>query len=73
MRIESHKGYNIVCGHIFPVEELSVGQKWMSSSGNVVTISDIQDDLVYYAWESGSHCKDSFSFQCRYCLILETY
>lgn len=73
MRIETHKGHNIVCGHIFPVGELTVGQKWMSSAGNVVTIYDIRDDLVYYVWENGSHRKDSFSFQCRYCLILETY
>ncbi len=70
MRIESHKGYNIVCGHIFPVEELSVGQKWMSSSGNIVTITNIDGCWVDYSWETGTHCKDSFSFQCRYCLIV---
>lgn len=73
MRIETHKGHNIVCGHIFSIGELAVGQKWMSSEGNVVTISDIRGDLVYYVWGNDSHCKDSFSFQCRYCLILETY
>lgn len=72
MRIETYKGCNIVCGHIFPVEDIKIGQKWMSVSGNVVTVTNINGEWVDYAWESGSHRKDSFSFQCRYFLIVES-
>ena len=75
MRIEKHHGNNIVCGHIYPASELKSGQRWQSSSGHVVTIQSIVNlDWVRYVWEENGATrhteKDSFSFQCRYCLIV---
>ena len=73
MRIENHHGNNIVCGHIYPVSELKVGQKWQDSVGSIVEIIEITDDWVIYAQCNDSpHTKSSFAFQCRYCLILST-
>ena len=70
MRIERHHGNNIVCGHIYPISEIEVGSQWQDSSGGVVTIHKIVDDwIVYSRYEQPKHEKDSFSFQCRYCLI----
>jgi hypothetical protein len=72
MRIENHQGRNIVCGHIYPLSELVVGSEWQGSSGSVVTIDAIIGEWVTYSGEhQQSHEKDSFSFQCRYCLIIK--
>ena len=75
MRDEEHFGRKIVCGHMFPVSGIVPGQKWQSSSGNIVTVQAVKGDWVEYAWTTGEghmeHEKDSFSFQCRYCLIVE--
>jgi len=71
MRIENWYGNYIVCGHIFPVNEIKPGQKWQSSSGDIVTIDSI-DNLGWVKY-SGEHQptaeKESFAFQCRYCKI----
>jgi hypothetical protein len=71
MRFEYHYNALIVCGWIFPPEEIEVGQLWQSSNGNTVRITKVDNDKVYYCWNGESHVKDSFSFQCRYCMILD--
>jgi len=79
MRIEKHHGHSIVCGHIYDVRELMIGSRWMSSSGSIVTITDIDtkgDGWITYEWqergETRRHEKMSFAFQCRYCLIVDS-
>lgn len=78
-------GHECVVRHIFKGEELEVGSRWCGDGKQIVTIDEIKiypqsdgsKDLyeVYYSWElggvKGSHHKDSFSFQCRYSLIVE--
>ena len=78
-------GHKAIVRHIFNREELKVGSRWIGSSGGIVTIDDIKiypkmdspKDWyeVYYSWNEGgekkTHNKDHFSFQCRYCLIVE--
>ena len=78
-------GHKAIVRHIFNREELKVGSRWIGSSGGIVTIDDIKiypkmdspKDWyeVYYSWDEGEekriHHKDHFSFQCRYCLIVE--
>lgn len=87
MRIEEHYGRQIVCGGMFPGLEIAKGSRWQSSSGHIVTVTEVKEFHwkykdkpqvsidVYYTWmengETKVHDKDSFSFQCRYCLILE--
>lgn len=71
MRFEYHHGSLIICGWIFPADEIEVGQLWQASSGNVVRVTRVDSNLIYYCWEGGSHVKDSFSFQCRYCMIFD--
>ena len=74
MRIENQCGNNIVCGHIFPADEIMPGQVWQASGGATVEIVSVNDGDVTYAWtEKGKrvdHTKASFAFQCRYCLIV---
>jgi len=87
MVIEEHYGNKIVCQHIFPGTEIKIGSRWQGSSGSVVEVVDIKrwdwtfqgktqlDYDVYYKWLEGGiekvNYKDSFNFQCRYCLIVE--
>jgi len=68
-------GRKLVCGHIYPLNELRVGTRWASADGTnrVVEIRGIDGEWVQYG-EYGNdrtHEKDHFSFQCRYCLIVE--
>lgn len=80
MRIEKHNGHKIVCGHIYPANEVKVGSQWMGSSGSKVTVTKKRKagelTWVSYEWKNSdgtvsTHEKDSFSFQCRYCLIVD--
>lgn len=79
-------GYNAVVRHIFKGEEIKIGQRWIAIGGYIVTIEDVkiyppehENDKpfydIYYSWyENGvkkSNDKDWFSFQCRYCLIVD--
>lgn len=81
MRIEQHFGRWIVCGHIYSAEEIVAGQVWQSSGGGTVTVEGTEkfgdQTWVTYSWitngEKMLYEKDSFSFQCRYCLVLENY
>jgi hypothetical protein len=75
MRVELHHGNYIVCGHIFPKEALKVGQKWQSSGGHIVEILEINmyDDTTWVSYynDKMKHEKDQFSFQCKYCMIVD--
>lgn len=75
MRVELQNGRHILCGHILPLERLKVGQVWAAGSGTV-TIVGIDRDWITYEWEEQGkkvwHQKDCFSFQCRYCLVLDS-
>lgn len=87
MRIENHYGKNIVCGHIFPPEEIEIGSEWQDSTGccvKVIAKQEINHEyngkinkatwISYSRHEKGAvktHEKDSFSFQCRYCLMIK--
>jgi len=75
MRVETHYGNRVVCGHIFAPEEIKIGSRWQASSGNTVTVTANNEGWITYEWiekgETRSHEKQSFAFQCRYCLIVE--
>ena len=80
MRIETVNGRKIVCGHIYPKEELAVGQRWAQADGTdrVVVIRELEhtpDGAVWVKFgEHGSdrtYEKDWFSFQTRYCRVVE--
>lgn len=80
MRIEVEHGRKIVCGHIYPKDELKVGQRWAQADGTnrVVVIRSLETDSGGNVWvqygnhgEDRTYEKDWFNFQCRYCLIVE--
>lgn len=75
MRIEVVNGRKIVCGHTYPLGELEIGQKWAPADGSdrVVEIRKIIDEWVQYGEHANDRTyeKDWFSFQCRYCRIVE--
>jgi len=75
MRIETVRGRKIVCGHIYPKDELKVGQRWAQADGadRVVEIRSIDGEWVQYGEHANDRTyeKDWFSFQCRFCLIVE--
>ena len=80
MRVEMINGRNLLCGGVVPKAELKVGQKWAPADGadRVVIIRELisyedGDINVIYGDHANdtSYEKDSFSFQCRYCLIVE--
>lgn len=78
MRVELHRGKYTLCGGILPPEKIEPGQVWQGSSGATVTVDKVEKrgelHWVTYHWfsddEFRDHDKDSFSFQCRYCLVL---
>lgn len=72
VEVDCKTGNIIVCSHIYSKEQIKVGSHWQSSSGTTVMIETVEDGWVTYSEHSGiSHTKDVFSFQCRYCLILD--
>jgi len=75
MNIQNHFGEWVICGEVFPAEFICPGQLWQGSSGSVVIVESVRDNWVVYSWiERGAkvvHSKDCFSFQCRYCLIVD--
>ena len=72
-RIENHHGHDIVCGHFYLMSELKVGQKWQSSCGSIVEITNISPAWITYTQVGGTEgMASSFAFQHRYCLILST-
>lgn len=80
MRVETINGRNLLCAGILPKTELAVGQKWAPADGTdsvvvireLISYEDGDVNVIYgnHANDS-SYEKDSFSFQCRYCLIVE--
>ena len=77
MDIEEHHGRKIVCRHIFKADEIKIGSRWQGSGGSIVEVTSV-DGLgwVEYKWndslgEVKVHEKESFAFQCRYCLIVD--
>lgn len=66
----------LLCGCILPVEAIKVGQEWASGSGTVTIVAVDDDGWVTYSWEERGELrrwnKESFAFQCRYCLVLPT-
>lgn len=77
MRVETINNRHLLCGHILHRAQLKVGQKWAPASGDnyTVTIQRIDGDWITYGWREADgykiHVKDWFSFQCRYCLVLD--
>ena len=73
MRVEKENDKYILCGVILPVRYITKGQRWSAGMHNVL-IEEVKDKWVTYSWiEQGVkkiHEKDSFNFQCRYCLVL---
>lgn len=80
MRIEKQKygqkTFDIVCGHIFPIEDLQVGTNWISSCGSICELTNInyETEEVTYIIQNGydigrSFERDYWNFQVRYCLI----
>lgn len=79
---ETRNGHKFIVGHFFKAHEIEVGSRWIGASGGIVTVEGINaygstDPLfeVVYSWEENeekkTHDKDVFSFQCRYCLIVD--
>ena len=75
-------GRRAIVRHFFKAHEIQVGSRWIGSSGGIVTVEGFNTygDTdpwieVVYSWELNgekyTHQKDAFSFQCRYCLIVE--
>jgi hypothetical protein len=75
-------GRKAIVRHIFKAHEIQVGSRWIGVSGVIVTVEGINSYgstnpwyEVVYSWEENgekkTHDKDVFSFQCRYCLIVE--
>jgi hypothetical protein len=75
-------GNTKVVRNILKPNEIKVGSRWIRADGSnqIVTVEDVikydSRSLIVYSWvlenqepEIGE--KDLFSFQCRYCLILE--
>lgn len=61
----------LLLGGILPKGAVRVGQRWLSSTGHVVEVTNIDDDWVTYVGNKQPvHTKDNFSFQCKYSLIL---
>jgi hypothetical protein len=77
MRVETVNGRHLLCGGIIPRDAVKVGQRWAPASGGNYEVEVVSaGEWVRYTWtEAGgskSHEKDNFSFQCRYCLVLDT-
>ena len=78
-KLKEENGRRILIQRILERKYIQPGQVWVSSSGNEVTISRVEwfdDDLwVYYrpkGEDEGRELdKESFSFQCRYCLDVD--
>lgn len=74
MRIETVNGRKLVCGYMFPISEIEVGQLWAPADGSdrevVITKVDVYD-VYYNDPKYGDFRKDAFGFQCRYCKVVD--
>lgn len=75
MRIEVVNGRKLVCGHIFPANEVKVGQIWAPADGSdrEVKIIEVTENWVMHKDLKSLEVyrKDAFGFQCRYCKVVE--
>jgi hypothetical protein len=75
METETIFGRRVFVRHFFQPEEMAASSQWISAAGNIVNIERIESERIYYSWkedgEMKTHNKDSFSFQCRYSLIID--
>lgn len=75
MRVQKVNGRNILCGCILPVGKIFPGQLWTAAddSGWDVLVVDVSgSEVAYIGIKDDVKCdKDFFSFQCRYCLVLD--
>lgn len=77
-RVETVHGRHLLCGHALREDQIKPGQLWASADGGdkVVRVEGIEGGWVDYSWMDGGRIvareKDCFSFQCRYCLVLDT-
>lgn len=82
-RIEFVNRRHLLRGVALPPDKIKVGQTWAVADATdfTVTIDEIKGEgqlvWIYYTWQrpdgrTARHAKDWFSFQCRYCLVLET-
>lgn len=78
-KIKEQNGRRILVQRILERKYIQPGQIWLSSTNSEVTVSRTEwfdEDLwVYYRSEGQEGVreldKDSFSFQCRYCLDVD--
>lgn len=77
MRIEQVNGRYLLCGVILNSSDIRSGQVWAPADGSDrMVLVESGGEWVDYSWEEKGekkvHTKMSFSFQCRYCLVLPT-
>ena len=66
--------YVIIGGDILSINMLKVGQDWLPGKSLAHIISVDQDTIKYQDDSSGEIFeRDSFGFQCRYCLIVQPH
>ena len=78
-KILEKDGRRLLAQRILERKYIQSGQIWVSSSGSEVTISRVEwfdEDLWVYYWPKGEDGereldKESFAFQCRYCLDVD--
>jgi hypothetical protein len=73
LRVETINGLHLLCGGIIPIEEVKVGQTWAAADGSKMTVNILEagEWVIYEGDLQPIHTKDNFSFQCRYCLVLD--
>ena len=78
MRIEVINGRALLCGHILGKEFILPGQRWAPADGSdreVLVVDICPAGWVKYTWDENgvarTHSKESFAFQCRYCLVFD--
>ena len=77
-------GHKAVVRHFFKAHEIQVGSRWARADGSkgYVTVEGFNSYgstgpwyEVVYSWEENgvkkTWQKETFAFQCRYCLIVE--
>lgn len=74
MRVEKVNDRYLLCGVILPDSWIKEGQKWAPADGGNYenTVLSVKNGWVTYAGDlQPEHTKDCFSFQCRYCLVID--
>lgn len=76
LRINTIHGRHLLCGGMLPVNSVKAGQIWAAADGSDRTVMiESGGEWVDYSWvENGRpriHTMMNFTFQCRYCLVLD--